>query len=140
MNDYEHVFAVVEPVATDDPSLDAASEVVGRGGRATVVLLLTKRVKENIRAFAAAEDLTFADAREIALERMKESYGLRVGGPDTQVVASESTITGHAVFDAAAKANASSVIVPGYIADQRGWRREVEKSQVPVVITPARAA
>ena len=140
MNSQEHVIAVVEPLGGVDPSIEAASEVVGRGGRATVVLLLTKEVDENIRAFAAAEDLSFADAREIAIARMSDSYTQSLGAAATDTVTSEEATAAKAILDAARKTNASSVVVAQNVAERREWRREIRKSQVPILIAPLRAA
>jgi hypothetical protein len=139
MKSQEHVIAVVEPSAAVDPSLDVASKVVGRGGRATVVLLMTKQVEDDIRAFAASEDLAYYDARDIAIENMKRRYAGLTGG-DTAAVVTQSTANGRVILDAATKAHATSVAVSQHIAAKRGWRRELRKSQVPVVVTPRRAA
>lgn len=75
----DHLLAVVEPAGTGDTALDLASDVVARGGRATVVLLITARVEDDIRRFAASENLDYSMAERHAIERLTTYCSDRIG-------------------------------------------------------------
>ncbi len=45
----EHLLAVVDPTEAGDSTLDIASDVVARGGKATVVVLVDQRVRDAIQ-------------------------------------------------------------------------------------------
>lgn len=138
MTNQEHIVAVVEPTASGEAPLDVARETVHRGGRATVVILLNRRTDEDIRNFAAAEDLTFPDAREIFLERLTDTYSALLGGESRVVATGE--FSARSIMEGAARISATSIAMPQTTARRYGWRGAIKRSHVPVVISPRRAA
>ena len=68
MNTPQHLLAVIEPTDDGDSSVDIAREFVSKGGRATVILMITSQVRHDIREFADAESLHPSHAEAIALE------------------------------------------------------------------------
>jgi len=140
MKTQEHIVAVVEPTRDGEATLDIAREVVMRGGRATVVVLVTRQTMSDIRDFAEAENLTFPDAREIFIERLAAMYSSRVGGPDTSAIVAQGDYSGRTVFTSATSARSTTIAMPQGLAKRRGWRVSVARSQVPVLIAPPTAA
>lgn len=140
MNKQEHIVAVVESTRDEDSILDLARQVVNRGGRATVVVLVHSTTDRDMRLFAGAENLTVPDAREIYLERLSRNYSSRVGGVDTSVIIAEGDYSGRSVFASAEKVGPTTIALPQSLAHRPGWRGPVARSRVPVVIAPGRAA
>lgn len=140
MNTQEHVVAVVEPTRDGESTLDIAHEVVSRGGRATVVVLVSRKTMSDIRDFAESEDLRVPDASEIYFDRLAEMYSSRIGISDTSTVVTESASSGRIVFETAASVQPTSIVMPQRLANRRGWRGSVARSQVPVLIAPPGAA
>lgn len=136
----EHVVAVVEPTRDGEVTLDIAQEVIERGGRATVVVLVTRKTMSDIGAFAESENLTVPDASEIYFERLAEMYASRIGSPDTSAVVTQSASSSRVVFETAASVRPTSIAMPQRFANRRGWRASVARSEVPVLIAPAIAA
>jgi hypothetical protein len=134
----EHTLTVVEPTLDGDSSIDLAKETRARGGDATIVLLLGRETTANIEAFAKAEDLTFADGREIYFQRLAETYENLSGGKVTFVLDGPSA--NRWVFDEAARSHATSVVLPQRLVNRRSWKSSVAKSQVPVLLAPPKAA
>jgi hypothetical protein len=134
----EHTFAVVEPTVDGDTTVNFARETLARGGDATIIVLLGRETVANIAAFARAEDLSEADGREIYLERLEEMY-TNMFGSRVRFVA-DGWHAERAVFAEATRGNATSVVVPQRLVSQRNWKSAVSKSQVPVLLTPRKAA
>jgi hypothetical protein len=134
----EHIVAVVIPTAEGESTLDAAQDTVSRGGRASVVVLLTKETIGDIRKFAEVEELTFPDAREIFIERLTDSYATRVGIGESSVVTLD-IYSGRSVIENA-QTHATTIAMPQKVANRRGWRSSIARSRVPVLISPTRAA
>jgi len=140
MTSNEHIVAVVEPTHDGETTLDIAHEVAGRGGKATVLIMLTAATMNDVRAFAAAENIGFGDALEIFRDRLSETYAARVGGNATSTIVAEGEPVGRSVFDAATDVRATIIAVPQKLARSRSWRGPVGRSRVPVVIAPPAAA
>ena len=140
MKTQEHIVAVVEPTRDGEATLDIAQQVVRRGGRATVVVLVTRKTMNDIRAFADSESLTVPDASEIYFERLAETYTSRIGSPDTAAVVTESASSSRVVFETATSVRPTSIAMPQRLANRRGWRASIARSQVPVLIAPPSAA
>ncbi len=136
MNPQEHIVAVVDSTHGEDSTLHLARQVVARGGRATVVVLVNGTIANDIRRFAEAENLTFPAAREICFERLSRIYSSRVGGSDTSAVIADGDYTGRSVFASAEKAGATTIAVPRNLAHRPSWRGPVAHSRVPVLIAP----
>ncbi len=136
MKTQEHIVAVVEPTRDGESTLDIARQVVRRGGRATVVVLVSRKTMSDIREFAESESLTVPDASEIYFERLAEMYSSRIGISDTSAVVTESASSGRTVFETASSVQPTSIAMPQRLAGRRGWRGSVARSQVPVLIAP----
>jgi len=136
MKPQEHIVAIVEPNRDGEATIDIARDVVDRGGRATVVMLLTHKTMSDISDFAASENLTVPDASEIYLDRLAETYAARIGSPDTSAVMTGNPSSGRTVFETAERIRSTTVAMPQRIAKRRGWRSSVARSQVPVLIAP----
>jgi MinD superfamily P-loop ATPase len=140
MTTQEHIVAVVEPCRDGEATLEFATEVVARGGRATVIVLVTNKTMKDIRDFAESENLTVPDASEIYFERLAGTYASRIGSRDTSAILTESAFSGRTVFETAANARPTTIVMPQRFANRRGWRASVARSSVPVVIAPPAAA
>ena len=134
------MIAVVEPTLNDATTIDLAKQVVDRGGRATVVVLLSRETKAAVAEFAESENLTFPDAHEIYLERLAASYSAHFGDHKAATIITDRSDANRFVFDAAARRAATSVAVPQRLISRRNWKSSVARSQIPVLIAPARAA
>jgi hypothetical protein len=140
MNTQEHVVAFVEPTLDGESALEVAQETVNNGGRATVVVLVTRKTMTDVRAFAESEDLTVPDATAIYFERLADMYSSRLGDGDASAVVTESAYSGRHLFDVATRAHPTTIVMPQRLASRRGWRSFVGRSQIPVLITPPAAA
>ena len=76
----EHLLTLVEPTKGGDATLDLAHNTVERGGDATVVMVITDRVRRDISDYAASENLDRADAEGRALTQLDSYCRTRVGG------------------------------------------------------------
>jgi hypothetical protein len=140
MKTREHIVAVVEPTRDGESTIELAQEVVDRGGRATVVVLITKHTRENISAFAHSEAMTYADAEEIYLERLADFYTSRLGDEAAAAIVTDDAHPSQVVFNTASRSAATSVAMPQRLATRRGWKAAVARSIVPVLIAPPTAA
>jgi len=140
MNPQEHMVAVVEPNRDGESTIEHAKQVVDRGGRATVVVLVTRDTVSDIAAFADAEDIDFPEANAIYAERVARVYSARFGDTEVATIVTDQTDPNQVVFDTAGELAATSVAVPQRLLTLRDWRASVERSQVPVLIAPPKAA
>ena len=140
MKTKEHMVAVVEPTRDGEATIDLAQEVVDRGGRATVVVLITKDTIRNISAFAHSEAMAYADAKEIYVERLADVYTSRLGEEDAATIVTDDAHPSQVVFNTATRSAATSVAMPQRLATRRGWKAAVARSIVPVLIAPPTAA
>ena len=145
----EHMIAVIEPardgdstveVAKENGVIEVAKEVVDRGGRVTVLVLINRDTVANISAFAEAEDISFPDVREIYLERLGDVYSSRVGDHDVTTIVTGGPKPNRIAFDTVGRVAATSVVMDQRLATRRSWRSSVARSRVPVVIAPPLAA
>ena len=70
MKTQEHIVAFVEPTLDGESALKIAQETVKDGGRATVVVLVSRQTMTDVRAFAESENLTVPDATAIYFDRL----------------------------------------------------------------------
>ena len=139
MNTQEHVVAFVEPTRDGESALEVAQETINSGGRATVVVLVSRQTMSDVRDFAESENLTVPDATVIYFDRLAATYSSRLGNENASAVVTESVYSGRHLFDVAAKAQPTTIVMPQRLANRRGWRSFVGRSEVPVLITPPRA-
>lgn len=133
----EHLLAVVEPNQADDASIDIAADLVSRGGKATVLMLVNQQVRDDFRRFTDSEDLLAHVGEAIALERLVDGYTSRVGGEDTEVIVANWTSPVRELLEVAAESRATSIVIPQRLAARRSLRRLVSDTTVPVLIAPA---
>ena len=140
MNTQEHVVAFVEPTLDGESALEVAQETVNEGGRATVVVLVSRQTMTDVRAFAESENLTVPDATAIYFDRLAATYSSKLGNEKASAVVTESAYSGRYLFDVATRVEPTTIVVPQRLASRRGWRSFVGRSEVPVLITPTPAA
>jgi hypothetical protein len=139
MKSQEHTIAVVEPAIDGDSTLEYARQAVERGGSASVIVLLGKESVAGIAAFSEAEDLTFADGREIYIDRLARSYNEMLSGSEQLTFVADGPEVDRLVFDRASSEDATTVVVPQRLVNRRRWKASVARSQVPVLIAPQAA-
>ena len=140
MNTQEHIVAFVEPARDGESALEVAQETVNEGGRATVVVLVSRQTMTDVRAFAESENLTVPDATAIYFDRLAATYSSKLGNEKASAVVTESAYSGRYLFDVATRVEPTTIVVPQRLASRRGWRSFVGRSEVPVLITPPPAA
>lgn len=132
----EHLLAVVEPLEGEDATLALARDVIARGGRATVLMMMTDRIRRDIEDYADCESISLGEAEARIVDHLAADVERRSGGA-----------TAHAVFGG----RRGTIDVRGYLtADttviavperlSRSARRLVSRAKVPVVLTPRQAA
>ena len=139
MNTQEHVVAFVEPTLDGESALEVAQETVNEGGRATVVVLVSRQTMTDVRAFAESENLTVPDATAIYFDRLAATYSSKLGNDEASAVVTESAYSGRHLFEVAARVEPTTIVVPQRLASRGGWRSFVGRSDVPVLITPSAA-
>ena len=137
MTHREHLLAIVEPSATGEAPLGIANDVVTRGGKATIVVLLTDEARNDFRQFADAQDLDAHHGEAVAVDRLIDVYTTRVGGSDTDSVVSHARTSALDLLTMAADTDATSIAIPQQVARRRGVRKLVSEALVPVLVTPA---
>lgn len=126
----DHVVAVVEPTGGDHPELQVARDAIARGGRATLVLVITDRVRGDIRAFADSEGLHVHDAQPDALERIAASVESEMGdSARSMMVASGDVISAVASAD-----DATSIVVPKNLLGRDGLWDLASRTHVPITL------
>ena len=140
MNTQEHVVAFVEPTLDGESALEVAQETINEGGRATVVVLVSRQTMTDVRAFADSENLTVPDATAIYFDRLAATYSSKLGNDEASAVVTESAYSGRHLFEVAERVEPTTIVVPQRLANRRGWRSFVGRSDVRVLITPSPAA
>lgn len=138
MNHLEHIVAIVQPTGRSDSTIDVARDVVVNGGRATVVMLITDRVRKDIRDFADAENLSIGEAEAIALDRLREGYVAAIGAGHTDVVVS--TVSDAQWQVQPALTTATKIAVGEDALNRHALNRLASGTTVPVIVAPPRAA
>ncbi|MDH4279873.1 MAG: hypothetical protein OEW83_17525 [Acidimicrobiia bacterium] len=130
----EHLLTLVEPTKGGDATLDLAHNTVERGGDATVVMVITDRVRRDISDYAASENLDRADAEGRALTQLDSYCRTRVGG-STNV---ETRYSG-ARTDVAklVTPEITAIAVPDGLLGERAIGKLVKRTGLPVVVAPA---
>ena len=90
MKTQEHIVAFVEPTLDGEAAFEIAQETISSGGRATVVVLVSRQTMSDVRDFAESEDLTVPDATEIYFDRLAATYSSRLGNDQASAVVTES--------------------------------------------------
>ena len=139
MQTREHLIALVEPTREGEAPLAMATDLVARGGKATVMLVVTDRARDEFRRFADSEHLGHGHAERMAVDRLTASYTSRVGG-DTDTIVADSTMSSNDLLGAATASGATSIAIPQHLATRPELHEIVSGSPVPVLIAPNRAA
>ncbi|MCB0965575.1 MAG: hypothetical protein KDB37_01960 [Ilumatobacter sp.] len=134
----EHLLAIVEPTCESDAALGLARSVVERGGQASIVVVMTKRARRDIDAFARHANLGIGDATEIALHHLTRSYEKRSGAGTTVSIA-ESSILGRNLHRHLASGT-TAIAIPARLATRRALRRLTSTTGLPVTVAPRQAA
>lgn len=131
----QHLLAIVEPTPGGDTTLDLAHDTVAQGGSASVVMVVTDRIKRDIRAFADAEGLDRGEAEALALDQLRSHYSARIGGePDfvTHYGPVDRDVVKHVTADTTA------IAIPTQLANGKLVDRLATNSGRPVTVTPQR--
>ena len=137
MTTREHLLTVVEPTTGGDTTLELAHDVVERGGTASLVLMVTKRVRQDIAAFAAGADLEIGEAEAIALDRLSLDCEQRVGASQSTTFVHSSTNSDLRSF---LTPDTTAIALPAHLASRRTVRRLGSATGLPVVVAPRRRA
>jgi hypothetical protein len=140
MSNQEHLVAVIDHPGEAGATIDIARETVNRGGRATLILLLTADDRKTIQALAEGERLSIGEAEAVFVGRLQENYRRRVGAGDIRTIVRNRPSSARAVLAAASQARATTLAVPSSVARHRRWGRALSRSPLPIVVTPPRAA
>ncbi len=138
VNSPEHLLAIVEPHTDSDTTLELARNVIERGGRADVVVLLTARARHSIRAFARNANLGIGDATEIAVDRLSHEYRTKAGQGALLEIAHEPTLRRQ--LDRHLSPATTSIALPPHLASRRTLRRLTDRTGLPIVVAPRHAA
>lgn len=130
----EHLLTVVEPIPGGDESLELAHDTVERGGQASVVMLITKRVRRHIDDYARAENLDLGHAEVLALDQLERMCTERIGA-DVPITAEF-----HRFNDRNLTAGVTAIAVPERLVRDRSIRRLARRAGVPVVVAPHSSA
>lgn len=137
MTTREHVLTIVEPSASGEAPLAIANDLVARGGKATILVLIDDVARDDFRRFADAQDLDVHHGEAVAIDRMLDLYTTRVGGSDTEAIVTDGRSSVRDILTLAAEADATSIALPQQLARRRSVRKLVSESHLPVVVTPA---
>lgn len=140
MTSQEHTIAVVEPSLDGESTIRYARQAADRGERASVVVLLGPETKANIAAFAHAENLTLPDGWEIYMERLAENFSTLFNGKENVTIVTDGPDADRVVFERASREAATSLVVPQRLVGRRRWKSSVAKSEIAVLVAPAKAA
>lgn len=132
----EHLLTLVEPTKGGDATLDLAHNTVERGGDATVVMVVTDRVRRDIDAYASSENLDRADAEGRALNQLDNYCRTRVGGSTNVVTRYTGPRTNVAEL---VTPEITAIAVPEGLIGQRAIAKLVKRTGLPVVVAPAQA-
>lgn len=133
----EHMLTIVEPAPGGDGTLGLAHETVARGGKASVVMVVTDRVLRDIRAFAESEDLGQGEAEALALDQLRAHCSDRIGGSpklDTYYGTLGSDVVKYV------SADTTAIAIPERLVADKLVQRLAVYSGRPVIVTPGRAA
>ncbi len=134
----EHLLAIVEPTTGGDATLDLAHDVVERGGAVSLVLMVTKRVLQDIAEFADGADLEIGEAEAIALDRLSAAYEQRVGATESTRLAYAAS--GDGDLRRYLTPETTAIAIPAHLASRRAVRRLGSATGLPIVVAPLRAA
>ncbi|NNE96664.1 MAG: hypothetical protein HKN24_11620 [Acidimicrobiales bacterium] len=135
MSHPEHLLTIVEPSPGGDTTLDLARDTVARGGTATVLMVITDRVKRDIRNFAESEGLAIGEAEAIALEQLQTQCQDRIGDVPwlvTKYGAISSDVVQYVTADTTA------VAIPARLVTDKLVERIATYSGRPVIVAPYR--
>ncbi len=137
MTRHEHILTIVEPTTGGDATLDVARETVERGGTASVVMVITDRVRRDFGDFAESEEIALGEAEALALDQLRELCARRVGGSPTVATHFGDVAAGLRRY---LTTETTAIAVPDRLARSRWVRRLADRSGLRVTITPSRAA
>lgn len=140
MSNQEHVLGLIDSHPNSTAVLDVAHDVVERGGRATLVVVLSSDDRRHIRDLADAEDIGVPDATALYMDNITETYGAFVGKTATVTVLHAPSLDPRAAIATAADEGVTIVALPSSLAGTRQGRSAIGRTAVPVLVVPARAA
>lgn len=137
MSNHEHILTFVEPTTGGDATLELAHETVARGGSASVVMVITDRVRRDIQAYAASEDLGIGEAESIAVDQLRAQCADRVGG--SPALATHYGPLGSDLVRYVTS-ETTSIAIPERLVADKLVQRIVTYTGRPVVVAPGQRA
>lgn len=137
MSNREHMIAVIDPTLDAEPTLEMARETIRRGGKATLVVLLSADDRRTMQALAEGERMSIGDAEEIYIDRATNALVRSVGGTDTTAIVRYRPSTARDLLATAEQLRATSMSVPASLVRHRKWRSALRSMPLPVYVAPA---
>ncbi len=137
MSHHEHLLTIVEPIPGGDSTLGLAHDIVARGGSASVVVVITDRVRREFVAHAEADGLGGGEAEARAIQQLRAQYRDRIGGSPTLDIyygALRSDVVRYVTPDTTA------IAIPECLVADKLVERIAAYSGRPVIVAPGRPA
>lgn len=127
----------MEPTTGGDATVELAQEAVARGGRVSLLMVITDRVERDIKAYASSENLSRGEAEAIALDQFRSYYSERLGG-EVNITTEYGTLSSDVVKYITA--DTTAVAIPERLVTDNLVQRIASYSGRPVIVAPNRAA
>ena len=137
MSRQEHLLTIVEPTRGGDTTLELAHETVARGGKASVVMVVTDRVQRDLQAHLQTDESGRGEAETQALDQLRSQYSARIGG--APMLATHFGALGSEVVKYVT-ADTTAIAIPERLVIDKLIQRIAMYSGLPVIVTPSRAA
>lgn len=138
MTNHEHLLALVDPSKrSGDSALEMADQTLKRGGRVTVLFLLSGPSARSLADFAASEGVGIGEAAEVYGAQIKQALG---GADRVEVLTSYGDDLATTLPRVARSVAATSMVVPVSMTKERPVARFVFEADLPVTVVPNRRA
>lgn len=134
MTNHEHLLAIVDPTKrSGDSTLRMADQTLKRGGRVTVLFLLSGPSSKSLADFAASEGVGLGEAAEVYGAQIKLTLG---GAERVEVLTSHGDDLATTLPRVAKAVSATSMALPASMAKERPVARFVLDADLPVTVIP----
>lgn len=140
MSNNEHMVAIIDRMFDAEAGLQPARETIQRGGKATLVLLLTTEDRRRIAALADGARLSIGEAEEIYVNRIKDEYLEGIGDSRTRVIVRNRPSGARDLLATAQWMRATSMSLPTSLVGHRKWRSALTGTPMRVFVTPVTRA
>lgn len=129
----EHLLTIVEPTVGGDETLTLAHDTIERGGGASIVMMITDRVRRDIAEYAQSEGMSRLDAEGKALDQLSADCLGKVGG-DATIMMTTSNVTD---VERLVTDDTTAIAVPERLMTDRSVRKLAKTTGLPVIVTPS---